>query len=181
MDLMEWLVALNVNCTTTAAKLFSRISLSLSSTIPTITFTPDQIHFVNDIHSDPDGECMTDGCARVSPAVLRDLWRSGILGSKEAPTAIQARLGGAKGVWYVDPLADPRSDERWIQVRRSSQLKFKYDAYALQDPLLRTLVLSAHDVINAGLVQNIWMQIRREYQYTAYWHSISLWSSEPCL
>jgi len=142
-DLMEWLIALNHNSKMTAPKLFSRIGLSLSSTIPTIVFTPDQIHLVDDITS-PFGECMTDGCARMSPAVARELWQSGMLGSKETPTAVQARIGGAKGVWYVDPLADPRSEEMWIQIRRGSQLKFKHDPVAFQDPSLRTLVYLFH-------------------------------------
>lgn len=59
--------------------------------------------------------------------------------SKETPTAVQARIGGAKGVWYVDPLSDPRSDEKWIEIR-PSQMKFKHDPLTFRDPLLRTLV-----------------------------------------
>jgi hypothetical protein len=153
-NLMEWLIALKDNSTMAAPKLFSRIGLSLSSTIPTITFTPDQIRLVDDVSS-PIGECMTDGCARASPAVFRELWHSGILGSKQTPTAVQARIGGAKGVWYVDPLADPRSDEMWIQIRRGSQLKFKYGPTAFQDPLLRTMVFPfSRFVLSSGCLQN---------------------------
>ena len=136
--LMEWLLSINNNCTKIAPKLWSRISLSLSSTTPSIEFTPDQIRLVPDIVS-PTGQCMTDGCARASPAVFREVWLSGVLASKETPTAIQGRIGGAKGVWFVDPLIDYRSEEKWVEIR-PSQLKFKYDPITFTDPMLRTLV-----------------------------------------
>jgi len=139
--LMEWLVALRRNCTMSTPKLFSRIGLSLSSTTQTLVFQPEQIRLVPDIVS-PIGECMTDGCARASPAVFRSLWQDGLLATKETPTAVQARLGGAKGIWYVDPRVDPRSEEMWIEIRRGSQLKFKHDIIAFQDQALRTLVCS---------------------------------------
>lgn len=138
--LMEWLLSLNKNCTEKAPKLWSRISLALSSTKPSIVFTRDQIRIVEDIES-TSRECMTDGCARASPAVFREIWLSGVLSSKETPTAIQGRIGAAKGVWYIDPLADYRSEEKWVEIRRS-QLKFNYDPMTFQDPMLRTLVNS---------------------------------------
>jgi hypothetical protein len=137
--LMEWLLSLNNNCTAAASKLWGRISLSLSSTTPTVTFARNEIRLVPDIDSGR-GECMTDGCAKASPAVFRELWRSGVLGIKETPTAVQGRIGGAKGIWYVDPLADPRSDEMWVEIR-PSQLKYKYDETTFQDEQLRTLVI----------------------------------------
>ena len=136
--LMEWTLSLNKNCTSVAPKLWSRISLSLSATKPSIIFTLDQIRLVPDIVSQ-SGQCMTDGCARASPAVFREIWLSGILASKETPTAVQGRIGAAKGVWFVDPLSDPRSEEKWVEIR-PSQLKFRYDPITFQDPMLRTLV-----------------------------------------
>jgi len=134
--LMEWLLSLNNNCTMAAPKLWSRISLALSSTKPTITFSVDQIRMVEDMWV--GNECMTDGCARASPAVFREIWRSGALDIKQTPTAIQGRIGAAKGVWYVDPYADPRSDDIWVEIR-PSQLKLKYDPMTFKDPMLRTL------------------------------------------
>ena len=136
--LMEWTLSLNNNCTSIAPKLWSRISLSLSSTKPSVIFDLDQIRPVSDIFS-PSGQCMTDGCARASPAVFREIWLSGILASKETPTAVQGRIGAAKGVWFVDPLCDPLSEEKWVEIR-PSQLKFRYDPITFQDPTLRTLV-----------------------------------------
>jgi hypothetical protein len=82
---------------------------------------------------------MTDGCAKASPEVFRQIWRSGVLAIKETPSAIQGRIGGAKGVWYMDPDADPSSDKIWVEIRKS-QLKYKYDEITFQDPHLRTFV-----------------------------------------
>lgn len=137
-QLMEWLLSLNNNRKSAASKLWDRISLSLSATTPTITFAPEQIRLVQDIKSSINEE-MTDGCAKASPAVFREIWQSGVLGCKETPTAVQGRIGGAKGIWYVDPLANPRSDEMWIEIR-PSQLKYRYDRETFQDEKLRTLV-----------------------------------------
>jgi hypothetical protein len=147
--LMQWLISLEKNKESLAAKLWSRISLSLSSTTPSVVFAPHEIRVVEDITS-PSGECMTDGCAKASPAVFRDIWRSGVLASKETPTAIQGRIGGAKGVWYIDPTADLNSDEKWVEIRRSSQLKYKYDKTPFRsDEILRTLVFSP---VSLGLI-----------------------------
>ena len=137
--LMQWLISLEKNKEGSAAKLWSRISLSLSSTTPSVVFSPEEIRLVPDIES-PTGECMTDGCAKASPAVFMEIWRSGMRASKQTPTAVQGRIGGAKGVWYIDPRADLRSDEKWIEIRRS-QLKYKYDRTTFRmDEMLRTLV-----------------------------------------
>jgi RNA dependent RNA polymerase len=136
--LFEWLLSLNNNCMSAASKLWSRISLALSSTKPSVVFTRDQIRLIEDIKS-LALEDMTDGCAKASPAVFREIWRSGVLATKETPTAVQGRIGAAKGVWYVDPLADHLSDDKWIEIR-PSQLKFKYDPITFQDDHLRTLV-----------------------------------------
>jgi RNA dependent RNA polymerase len=140
-ELMEWLLSLNKNYKMSAAKLWSRIPLALSSTRPTICFAREEIRLIGDIKS-VDRECMTDGCAKASPAVFREIWRSGLLDTKETPTAVQGRIGGAKGVWYVDPTADPRSDEIWVEIR-DSQLKLKFDPVTFEDPMLRTLVCSS--------------------------------------
>lgn len=145
--LMQWLLCLNKNRNEKAPKLWSRISLALSSTKPSIVFSPEEIRLVPDI--EVNGECMTDGCARASPAVFRAIWESGILTAKETPTAVQGRVGGAKGVWFADPSIHPLSNERWIEIR-PSQLKFKYDPQTFHDPQLRTLVYSFVAKLIAG-------------------------------
>lgn len=136
-QLYEWLLSLNKNRDAQASKLWDRISLSLSSTKPTVTFASNEIRRVDDVYD--GGECMTDGCAKASPAVFREIWRSGVLGVESTPTAVQGRIGGAKGVWFVDPEADQRSDEMWIEIR-PSQLKYEYEPVTFLDEKLRTLV-----------------------------------------
>lgn len=154
-QLYEWLLSLNKNRDAQASKLWDRISLSLSSTKPTISFAIDEIRLVEDKYD--GGECMTDGCAKASPAVFREIWQSRVLGVELTPTAIQGRIGGAKGVWFVDPEADERSDEMWIEIR-PSQLKYKYDAVTFQDEKLRTLVrLTTEMSLPEGCVEVVYV------------------------
>ena len=137
-QLYNWEICLGRNGDSIAAKLWSRISLSLSSTTPSLVFASEQIRLVPDVYS-VTHECLTDGCAKASPEVFRQIWKSGALGIKETPSAIQGRIGGAKGVWYMDPDTDPSSREIWIEIRKS-QLKYKYDEITFKDDHLRTLV-----------------------------------------
>ena len=65
---------------------------------------------------------MTDGCAVCSPKVMRIVREK--LGLQETPMAVQARLGGAKGMWFVDPSLDRYSEEVSITIV-NSQLMFK--------------------------------------------------------
>jgi hypothetical protein len=96
-----------------------------SDTTPTVRFVPSQIRFVDDVESRTTGDIMNDGCSVVSPAVMQQIRK--ILDLDETPTAVQARLGGAKGVWMVDPRVPWNSDEIFIDVT-VSQLKYKgYD------------------------------------------------------
>jgi hypothetical protein len=157
--LLQWLISLEKNKDHSAAKLWSRISLSLSSTTPSVVFAPEEIRLVSDVES-VYGECMTDGCAKASPAVFKAIWHT--LASKEMPTAIQGRIGGAKGVWYLDPEADLRSEEKWVEVR-PSQLKLKHDKAAFcSDEMLRTLVLPCFIHFNfAGYLQGVSSQFWR--------------------
>ena len=94
----------------------------LSTARPTVTFEREQIKPVSDIMS-PTGQSMNDGCSICSPAVMRKV--RDMLDLQETPSAVQGRVGGAKGVWFVDPSADPRSEDIWIQVN-VSQLKYPY-------------------------------------------------------
>lgn len=57
-----------------------------------------------------------------SPRVMRIVREK--LGLQETPMAVQARLGGAKGMWFVDPSFDLYSEEVSITITKS-QLKFK--------------------------------------------------------
>jgi len=92
--------------------------------VPSFQFEPSQVEKVPDIKS-AKGEIMNDGCSVVSPKVMQEIRR--ILDLHETPTAVQARLGGAKGVWMVDPSIDWSSDEVSIKVTES---QLKYNGYA---------------------------------------------------
>lgn len=134
--LLEWLISPKTNQESTVSKLYSRIALSLSSTLPTVVFAPHQIRIGQDIMSS-NNECMTDGCGKASPAVFREIKQ--FLGIEQVPAAVQGRLGGAKGVWYVDPNADPYCQELWIELKRS-QIKYEYPNNLSQERALCTLV-----------------------------------------
>ncbi|OLL25178.1 putative RNA-dependent RNA polymerase SHL2, partial [Neolecta irregularis DAH-3] len=124
LELLDWHAPLFLNADQTMAKYYSRIALGLSSSKPTVEFNASQIIVEEDIVNLPNGEIMTDGCALASPHVFREVRR--ILNLNTVPVALQGRLGGAKGVWFMSPNSDRYDDELWIQVRRS-QLKFDAD------------------------------------------------------
>ncbi|UZJ52203.1 hypothetical protein CBS101457_001523 [Exobasidium rhododendri] len=110
------------NKTSTTAKFVQRIHLGLSTTIPGPSIL--QMNKVSDVVS-PKGRVMTDGAAPVSRAVMIAIAET--LGLKQAPSAVQARYGGAKGVWYLasDRIAhDGEVGQLWIDVR-SSQTKLQ--------------------------------------------------------
>ena len=156
-DLLNWHIPLvPKNLEQTVPKLWSRISLGFSKTVPTVEFTSDQIcpdpnrrpgepYLPQSDFLSPEGETMDDGCCVASPAVFRRIQMQ--LGLNDAPTAIQGRLEGVKGLWIVCPRAlkeildgtgDP--DELWIKVNKS-QYKFQGHQNLDLDPAWRTLDL----------------------------------------
>jgi hypothetical protein len=96
--------------------------IGLSTSTPTITFEPHQVEIVGETKS-PAGKTMNDGCSVCSPKVMRIIREK--LNLAETPTAVQGRLGGAKGVWFVDPEADRYSEEIKITIN-TSQLKYRF-------------------------------------------------------
>ena len=68
---------------------------------------------------------MNDGCARISKAAALGVTQ--MLNLSQVPCAFQGRIGGAKGVWMVDPLGErlpQHSRGYWIEIT-DSQLKFE--------------------------------------------------------
>ncbi|KAI5289675.1 hypothetical protein KEM52_000698, partial [Ascosphaera acerosa] len=119
--LINWLIPFDSNRVQPDLKLFQRIHLGLSRTLPTAILRKTEVFSVNDMKS-PTGETMNDGCALMSRSLARHVADSLNLGT--IPAAFQARLAGAKGVWIVD-----KSDHRhpstrgwWIELN-DSQLK----------------------------------------------------------
>ncbi|KAL5394363.1 hypothetical protein PMIN06_004228 [Paraphaeosphaeria minitans] len=149
-SMIDWFFPFEKNMDQAYPKAFARLDLGLSRTIPTLAFKPHQVIYVKDILADdtpedtsynddtigpwprhyPKGAVMNDGCSLISVGAAQVIWQEvrKITNSDEPmPSAFQARIGGAKGVWMIS--AEPSSatdDDRkiWIHVSES-QLKFK--------------------------------------------------------
>jgi len=129
-ELIQWHIPLQPNLASTDLKLFSRWSIVISKTTPTIALQRSEFIPIDNVLGEPmaDGrqEVMNDGCALISLAYAREVWKSmGKIG--EVPSAVQGRIGGAKGLWIVDfHNTHPGVSERdfWIEVS-PSQLKIK--------------------------------------------------------
>ncbi|KAK6356861.1 hypothetical protein TWF718_001201 [Orbilia javanica] len=129
---VEWLVPISKNLFSSQCKLYARIALGFSTTTPSVVFEENEIDYkIKDIvvhGSEPDesGELpkysLTDGCGLVSPAVLREVARH--LGLPYPPSAVQARIGAAKGLWIMDPSIPLHSSKKVIRIR-PDQNKFK--------------------------------------------------------
>ncbi|OBS17430.1 hypothetical protein FPOA_12078 [Fusarium poae] len=131
-SLLDWLLQLDSNLHRPYIKLFHRISLGLSKTTPTILLMEDSIwHRPTDIES-PNHKPMNDGIGRISHSLLREV--RDIMGLDFLPVAIQARIGGAKGLWMLDSTPFS-SDKRWIEIYPS---QIKWDCN-WSDPAHRTL------------------------------------------
>ncbi|KAG8166096.1 hypothetical protein KVR01_004648 [Diaporthe batatas] len=112
-------------------KLFQRLALVLSRTIPTIIFEPGQIrHRTQDLMSRE--KVMNDGVGRMSRGVAKVIQAE--LGLSSPPCAVQGRLGSAKGMWVVDS-DTTLADDIWIETY-PSQRKWELEAI---DPEHRTL------------------------------------------
>ncbi|EFX00422.1 RNA-dependent RNA polymerase [Grosmannia clavigera kw1407] len=152
-DMLEWLLQYNrfhENRTQPYLKLFSRIALGLSRTIPTVVFEPEQMrHHASDITAPATGKVMNDGIGRMSLSVARKVRFE--LGLSDLPAAVQGRLGCAKGMWILDPT--DTGGEDWIETY-PSQRKWKCD---FVDPDHRTLEVRnyASAVRSAGLNQQL--------------------------
>lgn len=92
-------------------------TIALSTTSPTVVFEPSQIrHRSKDILS-PSGKVMNDGVARMSRAVARQIRDR--LALRTCPSAVQGRLGSAKGMWVID--VTDTSDKVWIETYPSQR------------------------------------------------------------
>ncbi|KAK5989817.1 RNA-dependent RNA polymerase 1-like protein [Cladobotryum mycophilum] len=122
-SLLEWAVNIKnaKNSAQPVTKLFSRLALSLSRTWPTVILERSQIIFCpSDIKTD---KVMNDGIGRLSRPLAAKIAES--LGLSDCPSAFQARLGSAKGMWMIDVNGEnPEKD--WIEIY-PSQEKWKCD------------------------------------------------------
>jgi hypothetical protein len=147
-EMVNWFFPLTApkNRDQSFCKAFARLDLGLSRTVPTLVFKPSQVIWAEDITADgtpedarfndpslrwpeiEDGAVMNDGCSRISLGAAQEIWklykkRTGVY--ERLPTAFQARIGGAKGLWVVAPEIQRRSPlPVWIEISKS-QRKFE--------------------------------------------------------
>jgi hypothetical protein len=144
-DLVNWFMPLSLNSKMTYCKAYSRLDLGLSRTKATLVFKPSQVRFIDDTFADGSLEdtqyddpsipftyphkpntVMNDGCARMSVGAFKEVWR--LLGKPGTiPSAFQARIGTAKGVWMISGATDSHNADDhkiWIEIT-ASQSKFQ--------------------------------------------------------
>ncbi|KAF8215655.1 RNA dependent RNA polymerase-domain-containing protein [Mycena galopus ATCC 62051] len=112
------------------AKYTARYALGLSTSIPVLEFDSENIFYIPDIIANdwvgdattkpPSEKIMTDGCGWINRSAL--LLITNRIGYPSLPTAVQGRIGGAKGLWTLHPTDEDQKPKIWI---RDSQLKIK--------------------------------------------------------
>ncbi|OBZ77597.1 hypothetical protein A0H81_02409 [Grifola frondosa] len=145
LDFITWHNNLILNDGQTMVKWAARFALGTSNSVPGVRLEPDNIRFVDDIVCDgysgkgkvPSEMIMTDGCGFANRALLQSLqakFRWPI-----EPTAVQIRIGGAKGLLllHLDRVADHDGSSEvptiWL---RPSQTKIKHSHLPLSQCLL---------------------------------------------
>ncbi|KAI0777795.1 RNA dependent RNA polymerase-domain-containing protein [Trametes elegans] len=142
-EFLRWHNDLHLNSEQTMVKWAARFALGLSNSIPGIRLHPDNVRFQDDIICDtftgpgkpPSEMQMTDGCGFANRAVMR-LLKAKFPTWQEEPTAIQCRIGGAKGLLLVRHDLSAKEEEQPTVWLRPSQLKIKYAPCALSERLL---------------------------------------------
>lgn len=76
------------------------ILIGLSKTYATVELSPSDIIFVPNNHCSNTGAVMNDGCGQISRKLAHNIAQ--LLNLGYTPSAFQARIGGAKGMWIVD-------------------------------------------------------------------------------
>ncbi|KAG9083156.1 hypothetical protein FS749_006259 [Ceratobasidium sp. UAMH 11750] len=129
LEFVAWHNNVDLNYRQALGKWVSRFALGFSTSLVGLTFTHDNIHFVEDIYTPGTNresaeahEIMTDGCGFLNWAALRAIQEK--MGWDIFPVHVQARIAGAKGLFALHPEhRDPDEQPQiWI---RSSQNKVK--------------------------------------------------------
>jgi hypothetical protein len=109
-------------------KFFSRFQLCFSASAVAMTLSPEEFEYIDDIELEiPGGSkkvCATDGCGRAPPKFfekIRDAFKLNY-----APSCVQIRFGGCKGLLHVDTSVSK------VQFRRKSQRKYVCDDTAIE-------------------------------------------------
>lgn len=129
VEFMEWHNPMALNMKQAISKFVTRYALGLSNTVPVVLFEKENIIFIDDIYSEdwpkgkpgaPAEKIMTDGCGFINLAALTIITRR--MGYESAPTALQGRFDGSKGLWVRHPTDTSATPRIWI---RASQNKIK--------------------------------------------------------
>ncbi|KAJ6479270.1 RNA dependent RNA polymerase-domain-containing protein [Mycena vitilis] len=110
------------------AKYTARFALGLSTSIPVLEFKQENMFYIPDIYAEgwttaekpPAEKIMTDGCGFINRSGLLSITKR--LGYASLPSAVQGRIGGAKGLWTLHLSDEDDEPKIWI---RDSQLKIK--------------------------------------------------------
>ncbi|KAG9090168.1 hypothetical protein FRC06_001192 [Ceratobasidium sp. 370] len=135
LEFVAWHNNVDLNYKQTLGKWVSRFALGFSTSLAGLTFTHDNIHFIEDIYAPGTNrenaeahEIMTDGCGFLNWAALKAIQER--MGWDVFPVHVQARIAGAKGLFALHPEhGDPNEEPQiWIRDNRpysSSQNKVK--------------------------------------------------------
>ncbi|PFH49062.1 hypothetical protein AMATHDRAFT_64002 [Amanita thiersii Skay4041] len=127
---INWHNPMALNKSQPISKWSARFALGVSTSIPVLEFQEDHIVFIPDEVATgwdkrikpPSEKIMTDGCGFINRAAMMEITRRMKYATR--PTAVQGRIGGAKGLWILDPHHDTDNIPKiWI---RDSQNKIKY-------------------------------------------------------
>ncbi|KAH7911585.1 RNA dependent RNA polymerase-domain-containing protein [Hygrophoropsis aurantiaca] len=91
------------------SKWSTRWALGASTSVPTIEFMPENIHYIEDEYAPydrskgkaPAEKIMTDGCGFINGAALTRIMR--LMKYPTRPTALQGRIAGSKGLYLLHP------------------------------------------------------------------------------
>ncbi|KAH7928507.1 hypothetical protein BV22DRAFT_1082792 [Leucogyrophana mollusca] len=122
IEFINWHNPIHYNLSQSMAKWAARFALGLSNSVPGLQLEQRNILHIDDIVN--NGSEMTDGCGYINKFALNALRE--ILDWDSCPTAIQCRVGGAKGLLLLHPNANENESDTpriWL---RDSQVKVKY-------------------------------------------------------
>ncbi|KAI8080103.1 RNA dependent RNA polymerase-domain-containing protein [Gilbertella persicaria] len=180
-QVIDWHMPMIENWNMSMSKYASRMALGYSSSIPTLHFQPDEIHYIDDLHASGDlndeASCMTDGCGIISCSAMKQIM--GCQATDELPCAIQGRIAGAKGIWILAPDMD-FSTGNYIQIRKSQnkfktgllQEDFSFDPHHYTFDLVKNSIMVYPSSLNTQFIQclsaggvptEVFVEILKEY------------------
>ncbi|KAJ7760119.1 RNA dependent RNA polymerase-domain-containing protein [Mycena maculata] len=169
---------MDLNANQPFAKYLTRLNLYLSTSIPALEFSAENIFFIDDLYADgwsggkpPAEKIMTDGSGFINRAAALKI--SSKMKYERLPVAYQGRIAGSKGLWIVHPEDDATEPKIWI---RDSQRKIHFrreklirrhrifDLLAVSAPS-SSLHLSAQSIIilaNNGVPAKVFCSLQEE-------------------